>query len=409
MLTGLVLAASAVGIAQQLQTPSAPPAAAPPVAWVDVKPIAPPRTPLPAEAASAQVTRFSFLAYGDTRSGSATATSADDAQAPNVEHSRVMDAMLTKVKELAPTPSPVRFVLQSGDAVLRGVEGGRFNVGFTPIIERLTAGANVPYFFSVGNHDATSAQTAGDPQRALGLHNTLTAMSKLIPAEGSPRRLNGYPTYAFGYGNMFVIAIDSNIAADPIQLSWVASQLERLDRERFPLVTVFFHHPPFSSGPHSGASADPVPGTGRKMADRPEAQTLAIRTLYMPLFRKHHVRLLVTGHEHHYDHFVERYEDQGATYRMDVLVTGGGGAPIATYYGEQDLRAYLTAGAAANVKVEHLMKPGMLPEENPHHFVVIQVDGNKLSLEVIGTGPTPYTPYPGGVAKLSLSDVRRSS
>jgi len=378
-------------------------------AWVDVKPIAPPRTPLPPEAASAPVTRYSFLAYGDTRTGSATATSPDDAQAPNAEHALVMDGMLAKVKELASTAMPVRFVLQSGDAVLRGVDGGRFNVGFTPIIERLTVGANIPYFFSVGNHDTTSAATAGDPQRAIGLHNTLTAMSKLIPAEGSPRRLNGYPTYAFGYGNMFVVAIDSNIAADAIQLSWVASQLERLDRERYPLVAVFFHHPPFSSGPHSGASADPVPGTGRKAADRPEAQTLAIRNLYMPLFRKHHVRLLVTGHEHHYDHFVERYDDQGVAYRMDVIVTGGGGAPIATYYGEQDLRAYLAAGAPANVKVEHLVKPGMTPEENPHHFVVIQVDGTKLSVEVVGTGPTPFTPYPGGTSKLSLSDVRRSS
>lgn len=405
-LTGLVLAASAAGAAQQL--PTTPPAP-PPVAWVEVKPIEPPRTPLPPEGASAQITRFSFLAYGDTRTGSATATALDDAQAPNVEHSRVMDAMLTKVKELSATPAPVRFVLQSGDAVLRGVDGGRFNVGFTPIIERLTAGANVPYFFSVGNHDTTSAATAGDPQRAVGLHNTLTAMSKLIPAEGSPRRLNGYPTYGFGYGNMFVIAIDSNIASDPIQLSWVANQLDGLDRARFPHVAVFFHHPPFSSGPHSGASAEPMPDTGRKAADRPEPQTLAIRNLYMPLFRKHHVRLLVTGHEHLYDHFVERYDDQGKTYRMDVIVTGGGGAPIVTYYGEQDLRAYLAAGAPANVKVEHLMKPGMTPAENPHHFVVIQVDGDKLSLEVIGTGATPYTPYPGGVSKLALSDVRRSS
>ena len=73
----------------------------------------------------------------------------------------------------------------------------------------------------------------GDPQRALGLHNTLTAMSKLIPPEGSPRRLSGYPTYAFGYGNAFFIALDSNIASDAIQFAWVADQLEHLDRARF--------------------------------------------------------------------------------------------------------------------------------------------------------------------------------
>jgi hypothetical protein len=42
-------------------------------------------------------------------------------------------------------------------------------------------------------------------------------MAKLIPTEGSPRRLNGYPTYAVGYGNSFFIALDSNIADDALQ------------------------------------------------------------------------------------------------------------------------------------------------------------------------------------------------
>src|SRR6185436_4385981 len=392
-LAGLIGAAGTLVAAQQ---------AAPPIQLVAVKPIDPPATPLPAEAASAQVTKFSFLAYGDTRTGSA---SPHDGEGPNPEHSKVMDGMLAKVRELSSTPYPVRFVLQSGDAVLRGLDGVRWNVGFTPIIERLTRGSNVPYFFTTGNHDVTTAP-AGDPQRSIGLHNTLTAISKLIPAEGSPRRLSGYPTYAFGFGNVFVLALDSQIAADTVQLAWITDQLEKLDRARFKHVVVFFHHPIYSSGPHGGGSADPVPGTGVKVADRPEAQTLALRSLYMPLFRKHHVRMLVTGHDHLYDHWVERYDDAGVTYRMDEIVTGGGGAPRYGYQGEPDLRAYQSAGAAANVKVEHLMKPGPTGLENPHHFVVVRVDGDQLSLEVVGTGETPYTPYPGGLAKLSLMDRR---
>ena len=234
----------------------------------------------------------------------------------------------------------------------------------------------------------------GDPGRAQGLHNTLTAMSKLIPPEGSARRLSGYLAYAFGYGNAFVIALDSNIASDAVQLSWVADQLEHLDRARYHHVIVFFHHPPYSSGPHSGASADPVPGTGRKAPDRVEPQSVAIRTMYMPLFRKHHVRLLVTGHDHLYDHWVERYDDKGVTYRMDTLVTGGGGAPIYAYIGEPDLRAYAAASPAENIRVEHLMKPGDNPASNPHHFVLIRVDGDRLSLEVIGTGDTRVRALP---------------
>jgi hypothetical protein len=62
----------------------------------------------------------------------------------------------------------------------------------------------------------------------------------------------------------------------------------------------------------------------------------------------------------------------------------------------------VAANAAQGVRVDHLVKPGTTLE-NPHHFVVVQVDGDRLSLEVIGTGPTPYTPYKGS-AKIALSD-----
>jgi hypothetical protein len=393
----LAIGLSAVVIAQQpaVQPPPVP------LVWGAVRPIEPAATPLASEAASAAVTRFSFIAYGDTRSGSVPDVPGDG-DVVHPEHTKVVDRMIEKARQLASTPFPVRFVLQSGDAVLRGQSAAMWNVSFSPIIERLTKGANIPYFFSVGNHDVTT-MPPGDPQRAVGLHNTLTAMSKLIPPEGSPRRLSGYPTYAFGYGNAFFIALDSNIASDAIQFAWVADQLEHLDRARFRHVIAFFHHPPYSSGPHGGASAAPVPGTGQKAPDRVEPQTVAIRTMYMPLFRRHHVRMIVAGHDHLYDHWVEHYLDNGATYRLDSLVTGGGGAPAYAYVGEPDLRGYVAAGTAQGVRVDHLTRPGSTPDENPHHFVLIQVDGDRLSLEVVGTGPAAYTPY-NGSAKTALSD-----
>jgi hypothetical protein len=77
------------------------------------------------------------------------------------------------------------------------------------------------------------------------------------------------------------------------------------------------------------------------------------------------------------------------------VVTGGGGAPSYPYVGEPDLRAYVAANAAQNVRVDHLLKPGTSPDENPHNFVVVQVDGDRLSLEVVGIGPAPYAPYDG--------------
>jgi hypothetical protein len=49
--------------------------------------------------------------------------------------------------------------------------------------------------------------------------------------------------------------------------------------------------------------------------------------------------------------------------------------------------------AAANIRIEHLARPGPTIEDNPNHFVVVRVDGTKLSLEVVATRPAPYRPY----------------
>jgi calcineurin-like phosphoesterase family protein len=374
------------------QQPAVAPVVPPALTFVPIRPIEPPVRPLPPESESANVTRFSFIAYGDTRSAGPTpgaaAQAAGDGDVVHPIHSQVVDTMIARIRALAGTPFPVRFVVQSGDAVLRGINGAQWNVSFTPIIERLIRDGGVSYFFSVGNHDVTG-MPAGEPGRMMGLHNALTAISKLIPPEGSPRRLNGYPTYSIGFGNTFLIVFDSNLASDTLQLAWVTDQLERLDRRRYHHVVTVFHHPPFSSGPHGGHTLEPA--------------SAAIRSLYMPLFRKHHARLIVTGHDHLYDHFVERYTDNGAAHRIDSIVTGGGGAPLYTYSSEPDLQEYLVAGAAANVRVEHVAAPGPTQADNPHHFVVIQVDGDELSLEVVGIGAVPFTPYTGS-ARVSLSD-----
>ena len=359
---------------------------------VRARSIQPPDAPLPPEADSARVTRFSFIAYGDTRSQV-------DGLSLQPDHGRVVDAVLVRIASLASTPFAVRFVVHSGDAVARGVDGAQWNISFSPLVEKLTRAGNVPYFLAAGNHDV--ALPPVQATRALGLHNMLAVMSRLMPAEGSPRRLNGYPTYAFGYGNLFAIVIDSNIATDQLQLAWVTDQLEHLDRSRYRHVIAVFHHPVFSSGPHGGSS-----GPSGSDVDSSELTTAAMRELYLPLFRKHRVRMTLSGHDHLLDHWVERYTVAGASYRRDDVVSGGGGAPIYTYGGEPSVQRYVAAGAAENVRLEHMMKPGITAAENPHHFVVVQVDGDRLSLDVVGTAATPFTPYNGG-SHIDLNDAER--
>src|SRR6185369_7074017 len=213
---------------------------------VDVQAIAPPARPLPPEAETAMVRQFSFIAYGDTRSAGPSRSGAppEDGRILQREHGLVVDSMIKAASGLAATRFPVRFVVSSGDAVLYGPNGTMWNVSYVPLVDGLTK-AGLPFFFAAGNHDTTT-RPPGDPEREHGLRNTLRAMSKLMPPDGTPRRLDGYPTYAFGYGNAFVILFDSNIATDEKQLTWVTKQLEGLNRTRYVHVFAVFHHPPFT-------------------------------------------------------------------------------------------------------------------------------------------------------------------
>jgi Calcineurin-like phosphoesterase len=338
-----------------------------------VTPISPPTTPIPPETNSRGITQFSFIAYGDTRGRR-------DGEAIQYDHSMLVDSMLDQIKKLRDTPFPVRFILQSGDAVLRGIDPEMWNVSFVPIINRLTTEGGVPYFLAPGNHDVTSSLNADAPERQAPLRNYLAAVSKLIPPDDSPRRLSGYPTYSFGYGNTFVIAFDADIAGDEKQFQWVKGQLEGLDRTRYVNVIVFCHQAPFSSGPHGGAKVEP--------------QTAILRDRYMPLFNANHVRILFSGHEHLFEHWIERYSDSSGSHRMDLIVSGGGGAPIYGYTGEPDLSDYLKANAANHVTLEHLVKPGVERGSNPYHYLLVRVDGEKIDMQVLsvdwGAGFAPY-------------------
>ena len=349
-----------------------------------VQAIAAPKRPLPPEEASAGVAKFSFIGYGDTRGR-------QDGVQLQYEHGLVVNGMLAAIKRLETTEYPVRFVLQSGDAVVNGGEARQWNISFVGLINRLTTEGGVPYFLAPGNHDVTVAENLDSPQRQQGLRNYLQAMSQLIPPDNAQRRLAGYPTYAFGYGNTFVVALDSNIANDMTQYNWVKAQLEGLDRKRYVNIVALFHHPVFSSGPHGGPKLEP-----------PSA---AMRTRYMPLFRANHVSAAFTGHDHLFEHWAEHYTDSTGRHRMDLVTSAGGGAPLYTYEGEPDLTEYLRANQAARVQVEHLVKPGPQPSDNPYHFVIVHVNGEHMDMEVVGVDwGSGFSPYPYRSNRVDLSD-----
>jgi 3',5'-cyclic AMP phosphodiesterase CpdA len=285
---------------------------------------------------------------------------------------------------------PVRFVLQTGDAVVDGRDPKQWNKSFIDLINRLTTDGGVPYFLAPGNHDVTSAKELNSTNRLKGLTNYLSAMAQLIPPEGATRRLDDYPTYAFGYGNSFFIALDSNIAGDRTQLDWIKAQVEELDRNRYTNIFAFCHHPPFSSGGHGGATIE-----------EPAAQ---LRTNYLPFFRKHHARILFAGHEHFFEHWVERYQDAATNkYRLDMIITGGGGAPLYAFQGLPSTSSYTDKYKSEKVELSQLVKPGYEPGNNPYHYLLVQVDGTNLKVEVIGVDwGKGFSPYRSSKADLTV-------
>jgi hypothetical protein len=332
-----------------------------------------PITPPAGASSGTNETRFSFIAYGDNRESIATGNQAT--------HARLVDSMLERVKQASGTNSPIRLVVQSGDGVITGANAGLWNNNFNPIVNRLTA-AGLPYYMAAGNHDVTAATTHTAGGRQVALHNFLDAIGGLIPPDGSPRRLSGYPTYGVGYGNSFFITFDSNLLADDAQFAWVKSQLEGLNRTQYKHVFVFCHQQVFSSGPHG--------------ADRTEAATLELRNRYMPLFRQHHVTAVISGHEHFFEHWAERYTDASGEHRMDLIVSGGAGAPSYVFRSLPETKTYIDASPDSKIKLEQLVQPGAVQGSNPNHYLIVNVDGDKVSMEVVAPGAaTPYAPYNG--------------
>jgi hypothetical protein len=115
--------------------------------------------------------------------------------------------------------------------------------------------AGVKFYASLGNHDEPN-------QRYYKLFNM-----------GGER----YYTFRPKRGVRF-FALDSNLM-DPPQLDWLEQELAKSGAD---WKICFFHHPPYSSGDRHGSDE-------------------ALRQQLEPLFVKHGVSVVFTGHEHFYE------------------------------------------------------------------------------------------------------------
>jgi hypothetical protein len=164
------------------------------------------------------------------------------------------------------------FVITVGDNIY-GSEGPqdfarKFEIPYKPLLDN-----GVKFYATLGNHDSKEQ-----------------AHYKLFNMEGK-----SYYTMKPSKQSVKFFALESTYLV-PEQLKWAEEELES-SREDWKIP--YFHHPPYSSGNRHGSDA-------------------TIRAPLEPMFVKHNVSVVFTGH----DHFYERIKpQQGIVY----FVVGAGG------------------------------------------------------------------------------------
>lgn len=184
--------------------------------------------------------------------------------------------------------------------------------------------ARVPWMCAAGNHEM---EPGFGPQGYTGMLDRLT-----LPGNGAP----GCPaTYSFRYGNVGVLALDSNDVSYEIpanlgysggaQVSWLERTLAgmRAPGSDIDFVVAFFHHCPYASSSAHGSEG-------------------GVREKWVPLFDRYAVDLAISGHNHCYERsmplrggkvtgttFEEIDSAAGTTY----LTVGGGGRDLNKGFG----------------------------------------------------------------------------
>lgn len=153
-------------------------------------------------------------------------------------------------------------------------------------------------------------------------------------ARGSDTRdvLGARRWYRWRAGSVQFFMLDSNDPGDPDQLAWLSGSLRS---SRAPVKIAVFHHPPFTVGSVHDDNED-------------------VQRHWVPLFERHGVDLVLSGHNHLYEHQVVA--------GIDYVVSGGGGRAL---YGCEGTRPTLRRCTAV------------------HHFLVVTVGPARITVEAM--------------------------
>jgi hypothetical protein len=210
----------------------------------------------------------------------------------------------------------------------------------------------IPVHPSVGNHDGNETEVNDDRDQLM---DNFFLNERLVGEEAAGRASIGPGLfYRFRYGrDIEFVCVDTSRQsllfgdrffrhrnhAPFLEAAFPAAPVEDAPRWRIP----FSHHPPYCAGPLHGNS-------------RSSLETL------VPLYRRAGVRLVLSGHEHNFQH--SRADG------IDYFVTGGGGK-VRSAPPREFVAAHTVSWAAAC------------------HFLLVKVEGSQAEVTPIGGDGRP--------------------
>jgi 3',5'-cyclic AMP phosphodiesterase CpdA len=209
---------------------------------------------------------------------------------------------------------PFDFVIMLGDNIYGGSGPKdyekKFEVPYKPLLD-----AGVKFYASLGNHDNPN-------ERLYKLFN-----------------MNGANYYTYKKGNVRFFVLDSDYM-DPKQLAWLEKQLQDAGDKDWKIC--YFHHPLYSSGKTHGSSIE-------------------LRSLIEPMFIKHGVDAVFSGHDHVY----ERVHSQKGIY-------------------------YFTEGSSGQLRNGDLAKTGMTEKgfDADRTFMLVEIAGDQMYFQTLSRGGT---------------------
>jgi tartrate-resistant acid phosphatase type 5 len=311
---------------------------------------------LPTHPTGDQPVPVTFLALGDYGVGIV-----------NGDDGRRQQAVANTLRHLAAT-KPVRFVLSLGDNIYHGPEDALTQTGdedddwyltfyqpYRYLIDHL------PVYPAAGNHDGSDTERSDD---RLQLADNFHLESRFGPAEEQGRASLGPGLfYRFQVGSLLeMVCLDTtwgddedvHLFDDERHRRWIEEALPEASggvNGGGPVWRVpFCHHPPYCAGPHHDCMHEQI--------DR-----------VVPLYRRAGVRLVLSGHEHNFQH--------GRVDGIDYVISGAA--------------AKLQAGSPCNWEAG-----GTVSWAREPHCLLVEVDADRLSV----------TPYGGSEAGEEQEPIR---